>query len=443
MLAYHLQQSNSVAVVLDQSFMERVAEVQPECPLLQFICIVPDDSKNTKINTHFKNTPAIWWPEISNHSPLDENFKGPQYSDLLQILYSSGTTGLAKGTMIANASAIRAAEKHVEVFGYDSTDVMHTCLPMFHANAINCTIFPALIAGASVALSPRFSASGFWAEINACKATRTSMLGAMINFLWLRPESAEERSHHLKTCLVVPAPSFGVEFERRFNVVITSLYGIGDFGYVSMLGPNDPREKIGSAGRILPEVSISILDDDDLPVPDGEVGQICLRSNEAWFGRQGYYNLPERWISVIRNLWLHTGERGRIDPEGYLYFDGRSKDLIRRRGENISSVQIENIIRRHPSVADVAVYAVRAEFLEDEVMTSIVCKDGHTLDHKELIEFCAPQMAYFMVPRFVEFLPQLPLTPTGKIETYKLREAAQQRLAEVWDREKHGIKLEK
>jgi crotonobetaine/carnitine-CoA ligase len=210
-----------------------------------------------------------------------------------------------------------------------------------------------------------------------------------------------------------------------------------------MLGPDDPREKLGSAGRVLPEVSVAILDDDDLPVADGEVGQICLRSNEPWFGRQGYYNLPGMWLSVIRNFWVHTGDRGWVDQDGYLYFEGRSKDLIRRRGENISAIQVEEVIRRHPAVADVSVYAVRAEFIEDEVMASIVCRDGHRLDYAELIGFCAPRMAYFMVPRFVEVLEQLPLTPTGKVEKYKLRESAQQRLAQVWDRERHGIKLEK
>jgi crotonobetaine/carnitine-CoA ligase len=188
---------------------------------------------------------------------------------------------------------------------------------------------------------------------------------------------------------------------------------------------------------------VAIVDEDDLPLPNGKVGEICLRNNEAWFGRQGYYKMADVFVNAIRNLWFHTGDRGWMDEDGYLYFAGRSKDLIRRRGENISAVQVEQVLRRHPAVAEAAVFAVRAEFLEDEVMASIVCKPGHKVDYPDLIDFCAPKMAYFMVPRFLDIVPELPMTPTGKIETYKLRESAERRLSEIWDREKSSIVLEK
>ncbi|WP_349607797.1 AMP-binding protein [Cupriavidus sp. DF5525] len=443
MLAYYARQSDAVALVLDAAFVDRFAAVQSQCPLLKHLFVFPDETSAGKMKCSFDGAEIIAWDEIVNAPQLPDDAAGPSYSDILQILYSSGTTGVSKGSMIANATAIRAAQKHVEVFGYTSEDVMYTCLPMFHGNALNCTVLPALMAGATVALSRRFSTSLFWREINECGATRTSLLSAMINFLWLKERSEEERTHRLKTCLVVPAPEFALEFEERFRVKITSLYALGDFGYATMYGPDDPREKIRSAGRPLPEVALAILDEDDQPVTPGQVGQICVRTNEAWFARQGYYNLPEIWVQAIRNYWLHTGDMGRLDEDGYLYFAGRSKELIRRRGENISAIQVEEVIRRHPAVADVAVFAVRAEFLEDEVMACVVCKEGSKLDIAELIRFCAPQMAYFMVPRFVELLSELPMTATGKVEKYKLRESAEKRLTQVWDREQHGIKLEK
>jgi carnitine-CoA ligase len=443
LLAYYVRQSDSVAMVVDGAFVERFAAVQSDCPKLRLVCVVPDDSPEPPAEAAFRNVEVVAWQKVADAPPPDKDVPGPAYSDPLQILYSSGTTGPSKGSMISNATAIRAAMKHVEFFGYDSTDVMYTCLPMFHGNALNCTVLPALLAGATVALSRRYSTSGFWREINESGATRTSLLSAMINFLWLKTPSQEERTHRLKTCLVVPPPEFALEFEKRFNVRLTSLYALGDFGYATMLGADEPRSKIRSAGRPLPEVTIAILDEDDMPVPQGQVGQICLRSNEAWFGRQGYYNMSDLWVSVTRNLWLHTGDTGFIDEDGYLYFAGRSKDLIRRRGENISAIQVEDILRRHPAVADAAVYAVRAEYLEDEVMASVVCKEGQSLDSVELVKFCAPKMAYFMAPRFVEVVPELPLTPTGKVEKYKLRESAEKRLAHIWDREKSGIVLEK
>lgn len=442
LLAYYVRQSDAVAMFIETAFVERFAPVMPQCPALRLVCVLADDSGAPDADMERGEVVVANWSDIAAFPPIE---KAPEvaYSDLLQILFSSGTTGPAKGSMISNATAVRAAAKHVEYYGYDGDDVMYTCLPMFHGNALNCTVLPALMAGATVALSRRFSATNFWREVNESGATRTSLLSAMINFLWLKPPSTDERTHGLKTSLVVPAPEFAHDFEERFNLKITSLYALGDFGYATMLGADEPREKIGSAGRPLPEVTVAILDEDDMPVAQGQVGQICLRTNESWFARQGYYNMPEQWVGVTRNFWLHTGDFGSLDEDGYLYFAGRSKELIRRRGENISAIQVENVLRRHPAVADVAVYAVRAEYLEDEVMASIVCREGAQFDPAELVRFSATQMAYFMVPRFIEALPELPQTPTGKVEKYKLREAAEARLGRLWDREKSGIVLEK
>jgi crotonobetaine/carnitine-CoA ligase len=443
LLAYYVRQSDSSAVFIDNAFVGRLAAVQAQCPLLRFVGVCADEVTESSTEVALSNVIVAPWQAISQAPALPEDFPDPAYRDTLQILYSSGTTGPSKGSMISNATTIRAAAKHVEVYGYQSTDVLYTCLPLFHGNALNCTVLPALMAGATVALSRRFSTSRFWREINESGATRASLLSAMVNFLWLKTPSDEERSHRLKTCLVVPTPEFALDFEKRFHVTVTSLYALGDFGYATMLGPDAPRDKIRSAGRPLPEVSVAIFDEDDLPVPQGSVGEICLRSNEPWFSRQGYYNLPEMWVAVVQNLWVHTGDRGWLDEDGYLYFAGRNKELIRRRGENISAIQVEDVLRRHPAVADAAVYAVRAEFLEDEVMASVVCREGMQLDHLELVSFCAPQMAYFMVPRYIEVVAELPLTATGKVEKYKLRESAEKRLTQIWDREKSGIVLEK
>jgi crotonobetaine/carnitine-CoA ligase len=299
------------------------------------------------------------------------------------------------------------------------------------------------MANAAVALSKRFSARSFWREINVTQATHCSLLSAMINILWLQPPSPLEQTHALRVCLLVPTPEFSDEFEKRYNVKIASIYSLSDFGLATVLPADAPREKMRSAGRAIPEISVAILDEDDVPVSTGKVGEICLRNTEPWFGRQGYYKMSEVFLAATRNLWFHTGDRGWLDDDGYLYFAGRSKDLIRRRGENISALTVEQIIMKHPAVADVAVYAVRAEFLEDEVMASVVCKSGLELDHAELIRFCAPHMAYFMVPRFMEFVAELPVTPTNKVEKYKLREDVEKRLSMVWDREKSGIVLEK
>lgn len=442
LLSYYLRQSDSTTLVMDQEFIERVSLVGVQCPGLERAIILGAADSGLNSEPALGDVATVLWETVIAAPALAPDLE-PAYDDILQILYSSGTTGPAKGSMISNATAVRAAAKHVEVYGYGGDDIMHTCLPLFHGNAMNCTVMPAIYAGASVALFPRFSTSRFWSEINQSGATRTSLLSAMINFLWQKEPSEEEQTHKLRTCLVVPTPEFAVEFEKRFNVTLTSLYALGDFGYVTMLGPDAPRDKIGSAGQVLPEVQVALLDEDDLPVPVGAVGEICLRTNEPWFARQGYYNMPEAWSRLLRNHWFHSGDLGRFDEDGYLYFAGRNKDVIRRRGENISAIQVEEVVRRHPAVADIAVYAVKSEYMEDEVMASVVCKQGHTLDIEELIRFCAPRMAYFMVPRYVEVLDELPMTATGKVEKFKLRDSVQPRLSEIWDREKHDIVLEK
>ena len=442
LLAYYVRQSDAVAMILETTFVDRFALVCQQCPLLKLVGLFPSEPGAPCDIAALGDIETIPWEQLARAEPFPDSSE-PQYSDTLHILYSSGTTGPAKGSMVANATAIMAAAKFVDVNGYDNSDVMYTCLPLFHGNALNCTLLPALMAGGTVALSRRFSARNFWSEIGESGATQCSLLSAMINILWLQPPSPQEREHRLRVCQVVPTPEFSAEFEQRYNTTIASLYSLSDFGLATILTPRDPRKKLRSAGRPIPEMSVAILDEDDLPLPSGETGEICLRNNQPWFARQGYYKMPDTFVRATRNLWFHTGDRGWLDEDGYLYFAGRNKELIRRRGENISALLVEEVIRSHPAVGDVAVFAVRAEFLEDEVMASIVCKNDHQLDCLELVKFCAPRMAYFMVPRFVEFLPELPITPTNKVEKYKLRESAEQRLAQVWDREKSGIVLEK
>jgi crotonobetaine/carnitine-CoA ligase len=188
---------------------------------------------------------------------------------------------------------------------------------------------------------------------------------------------------------------------------------------------------------------VRIVDDADFEVPRGQVGEIVVRGKEPWIMCQGYYKMPEATLAAWRNLWFHTGDRGYMDQENYLYFVDRKKDAIRRRGENISSFEVEQIILKHPSVLDVAAFPITSEHSEDEVMVSIVLREGGTLSEMQLIEFCNRNMPYFMVPRYVEIVNALPKTMTEKVEKYKLRASAETRLSAIWDREKAGIVIKR
>lgn len=435
LLAYYIKQSESVAVVVEDSLIERLAAVLPQCPRVKRAIVAGDMAAGTGLPI-----------ETCSFAQLERETAGRpditvKYTDVYCLFYTSGTTGPSKGNIALHSSALTGAIGHVEYFGYRPDDVMYVCLPLFHGNAMNTGCMPALLADAEVALSRRFSASAFWEEVRMAGATQFNLLGSMTNILWNQAPSPRDRDHKVRQCMMVPIPEFGPQFEERFGIKLTSVYALTDFGNVSMLQPNHPSTKFQSGGLPKPEVEVAILDEDDNRLPSGVPGEICTRNRIPWSSNQGYFNMPEATLKATRNLWFHTGDRGYLDADGYLYFVDRIKDAIRRRGENISSWEVEQALSRHPDVVDVAVFAVRSEMSEDEVMASVVLREGAPFDPVALISHCQDNMAYFMVPRFIESVPQLPRTMTEKVQKFVLRSEAEKRLASIWDREKAGIKL--
>lgn len=439
LLAYFLNQSDSIAIVFEAAYADRYVAVQAECPKLR-LAVAVDENNEGAAALHRIALPVTDYRELERGSdvPVDVEVS---FNDTFCLFYTSGTTGPSKGNIFTHCAALSAPYTRVQYFGYQRDDVLYVCLPLFHGNALLGGCIPGLLADATVALSRRFSARNFWREVRSVGATKFNLLSAMVNILWNQPESPEDNDGILRQTTMVPIPEFGREFAKRFNLQLTSVYALTDYGNATMLPPDHPSEKFRSAGKPNPHVQVAILDDEDFPVPPGTVGEICLRANEPWIAAEGYYNMPEATLKAYRNLWFHTGDRGYFDEDGYLYFVDRKKDAIRRRGENISAWEVEQIIGRHPAVAEVAVFPVRAEMSEDEVMATVVCRPGKHLDPADLVLFCQANMAYYMVPRFVEIVPEMPKTLTQKIQKFKLQESAQQRLAEIWDREKAGIKI--
>ncbi len=288
-------------------------------------------------------------------------------------------------------------------------------------------------------MTRRFSVSRFWDEVRDNGVTLLNSLGAMSEFVWNLPAGPQDREHSVRLCRMVPVPRYASEFEARFGVKIVSGYGLSDFAQVAAFTARDPREKLGSAGRPRKGIQLRIVDDDDFDVPQGTPGEIVVRSDNLWNTSQGYYKMPEATLAAMRNQWFHTGDRAYLDADGYLYFIDRKKDSLRRRGENISAVEVEQVIASHPAVLDVAVYPLSAETSEDEVAATVVLKPGAALSGRELIEHCSQNMAYFMVPRFLDFACDLPRTLSHRVQKFKLVEAAQARRESLFDREKEGI----
>ena len=301
-------------------------------------------------------------------------------------------------------------------------EVWYTCLPFFHVNA-QCTFLATMLAGACTAARERFSASRYWGDVRDHDADVASLLGTMAHVLFHKaPPREDDRAHCLRAvfCPGMPAP-IQIEFERRFGVKVLNAYGSTELNCVTATRLDEPTRP-GSMGRVLDEFEMCIVDGDDQEVPDGVPGELVVRPRQPFSIMLGYRDMPERTVEAWRNLWFHTGDRGVRDGDGHFYFLERLRDVIRRRGENISSFEVEQVVNSHDGVLESAAYGVPADVGEDEVMVSVVPRESARIDLSALLEWCTERLPYFAVPRFVEIVHELPKTPVGRVEKFKLVE---------------------
>ena len=355
-------------------------------------------------------------------------------SDALAILYTSGTTGPSKGVCCPHAQFFWWGVNTAHLLGVGESDVLCTTLPLFHTNALN-TFFQAMLTGATASFESRFSASAFWTTLAERKATVTYLLGAMVPILLSRDPHPDERRHDTRIALAPGVPGhFHAEFTKRTGIGLLDGYGSTETNFV--IGTPLSGQKPGTMGRIFEGFAARVVDDDDNEVPDGTPGELILRAEAPFAFGTGYFGTPEKTVEAWRNLWFHTGDRVIREADGYYRFVDRLKDAIRRRGENVSSFEVEQVLLSHPEIATAAAFPVRSELAEDEVMAAIVLQAGSTLDPVAVIRFCETRMPYFAVPRFLEFVDTLPATENGKIQKYKLRERGI--TEQTWDREAAG-----
>ena len=359
--------------------------------------------------------------------------------DTLTILYTSGTTGPSKGVCCPHAQYFWWAVNTAALLELRPDDALCTTLPLFHTNALN-TFFQALLMGIPVTFEKRFSASDFYAALTRSQATVTYVLGAMVPILLARERSAEESAHGARRALAPGVPArFHAEFTERTGIVLVDGWGSTETNFV--LGTTAARQRPGLMGPVHDGFSARVVDADDNDVPDGEPGELIVRADAPFAFATGYFGAPEKTVEAWRNLWFHTGDRVIREPDGYFRFVDRMKDAIRRRGENISSYEVEQVLLGHPAVALAAAFPVRSQLAEDEVMAAVVLHAGQSVTHFELIQYCEPRLPYFAVPRYLEFVSTLPTTESGKVQKYKLAERGV--TAAAWDREAAGYKLKR
>ncbi|MET3496201.1 ATP-dependent acyl-CoA ligase [Variovorax boronicumulans] len=413
-IAYLLADSQAKLLVVEAGFLERLKTADLARTALREVWVVGESDASS------------WEPPAGvrvSRYPDGGDAVPPaavQPGDPLAILYTSGTTGPAKGVICPHAQYFWWGVNSAEVLGVGRDDVLCTTLPLFHINALN-TFAQAALTGAEVVFESRFSASGFWPSMRANGATVVYLLGAMVPILLAQPEGDGERDHRVRIGLGPGVPSAaGQAFKARTGVSLLEGYGSTETNFAIATAPDSPRG--GVMGWLRAGFEARVADEDDVALPPGEAGELLLRADDPYAFASGYFNMPEKTVEAWRNLWFHTGDRVVREADGAFRFVDRIKDAIRRRGENISSFEVEQVLLSHPAVGSCAVYPVRSELAEDEVMAALVAREGACIDPAELARFCESRLPYFAVPRYIDLLPDLPRTENGKVQKFKLRE---------------------
>ncbi len=351
------------------------------------------------------------------------------------LIYTSGTTGASKACELSHRYVAGHARIMARSAGVRGDDVLFCPYPIFHWDATIGTIAPALWAGATAVIAERFSVSRFWADVRRFGVTIFDFMGATLTFLHKQPRRPDDADNPARLAWGVPMPAFKADFEERFGLVLVEGYGSTEVGAMVWQEPGE-RYPPGACGRALPEFRLRIVDGDDRPLPPGQIGEIVVRPSrdeDRHLMLSGYYRMPELNREVFRGGWFHTGDLGRLDEDGNLYFEGRRKDAIRRRGENISAYEIEQVIEAHPAVLEAAAYGVPSEYTEEDVAVSVALRPGCEMSEGDLLDHCRGRMARYMVPAFVRFVDALPKTPTEKVEKAALRASHMRALKSMVD----------
>ena len=427
-LSHLLNLCEARVLVLDERFIDQIAEVSNDLVKLETIVLNGDaDAARECLPFDIVTYGSVVSDVVSNPDRLPTDpFRRAM------VLFTSGTTGRSKGCVLSHRYLLHHAALIRHHFRVTPSDTLYSPFPLFHADAAYLTVLPAMFAGARTAIGERFSASGYWSEIREYGATVFDFMGATLTILWKQPPKPDDADNPVRLAWGVPMPEFAEAFEKRFNLKLAEVYGLTDAG-VGVYQPLDEPRRAGACGKPDESYEYRIFDDQDGELPIGEVGEIVVRPRQPGIIMNEYLKMPAETLAAMRNLWFHTGDRGCFDEAGYLYFVERKKDAIRRRGENISAFEIEEVVNLHPAVLESAAIGVPSELSEEDVMIWIVTRPGHDLGIEELVRHCEARMAAYMAPRYVQFTDALPKTPTEKVEKYKLMERGV--TPETWDRD--------
>ena len=431
-----LGNSGARILVSEAKYLERVEAIRDDLPELQHIYVRGDSAATEEAFTH-----------LYSDNNADTGLS-PKPDDIAGIIYTGGTTGPSKGCILSQNYIANQALRTREMCDPRPGEVNWTCLPVFHLNAIVVTILYSVVSRTTAAITPRFSLSGFWADIEKSGASVASVLGSMIPLIANLPDSDEmlRCKGQLRMARGAPFPGELQEIWRdRFGVEIVGahVYGFTEASFISMLSYDEAADAPpGSSGKLNHrDFEVMIVSDDFQEVPTGQTGEIVVRPKRPNVMFEGYWGRSQETLDVFGGMWLHTGDIGKFDENEFFYFVDRKKDYLRRRGENISSYEMETTFALHPDVNEVAVHAVPSALTEDDIKVTVVKEAGSPLTEYELATWAIDNVPYYAVPRYIEFRAQLPKNPVGRILKHQLRDEGC--TGSTWDLEQSDITYKK
>jgi crotonobetaine/carnitine-CoA ligase len=358
-------------------------------------------------------------------------------SDICAIIYTSGTTGMSKGCIASHNYLCDLPGRYAEANGRTREDIHWSPMPLFHIAGI-CVVVSTMQLQGTGSIWRKFSVSEFWPEIERAKATQVMFLGTMAHLIANAPDNSAMARCRGQIQILVASPmtaALAENLRARFGITwVTGFsYGSTECGLALDARYDLPLPQ-GSCGRVNDAFDVRVLDNDDQEVPPNTIGELAIRPKRPYVMFSGYWNNPEATMKASRNLWHHMGDQGRIDEDGNFFFADRTKDALRRRGENISSFEVEMSFLRHPEIAEVAITAVPSEVMEDDVKATIVLQPGAALREADILEWARPHVPRFALPRYIEFRSELPKTPTGRVQKFQLRREGV--TAATWDSQK-------
>jgi crotonobetaine/carnitine-CoA ligase len=431
--------ADAKVILTDKAMSGRLAEVLDRIPHEAVVMADAEEGEAPPIKG------AIPFQKLAAFPATPQDISHISYGDTNAILWTSGTTGKSKGVMQSHNVWIRLGENHADFFQTRDGDVAYNVMPIYNSSFFMYT-FRTLIEGITCAYDAEFSVTKYWDRVRYYGATQIFTLGAMHIFLWQQPERPDDADNPARVGNVIPLPEHLVKpYRKRFGLErISQGYGQSEAQNITKrISTDETNWKPNALGRPHNGIEVKLLDDEGREVGPNEIGEFCVKPLSPHVIFNGYYKNPEATAAAYFGEWYRTGDLGRRDEDGDLFFVDRKRDAIRYKGRNISTIEVETAVRKHPKVEDAAAFGIQSKELESEyeLALSVIPKADASLSHEELARFINDNAPYYFVPRYMEFVKELPYTPTGKVQKYMLRERGV--TPATWDLLKSDFKVER